>query len=83
VNADPFQDIERFAVRAAIYQLARRKRTRVCFCLGVGWAVTMALELGSLRDALIYAHAGEDKARKAAEEVAGYERAGSPPSRAS
>jgi hypothetical protein len=33
----------------------------------------MALMLGSLRDALVAAGAPEDKATKAAEEVAGYE----------
>jgi hypothetical protein len=33
----------------------------------------MALQLGALRDALTDAGASEDKARKAAEEVAGYE----------
>ena len=34
----------------------------------------MALQLGSLRDALIEAGASEEKASKAAEELAGYER---------
>jgi hypothetical protein len=34
----------------------------------------MALQLGSLRDALIEAGASEEKAAKAAEELAGYER---------
>ena len=33
----------------------------------------MALQLGALRDALLEAGASEDKARKAAEELAGYE----------
>jgi hypothetical protein len=33
----------------------------------------MALELGALRDALVDAGADPDKARKAAEELAGYE----------
>lgn len=34
----------------------------------------MALQLGALRDALIEAGASTDKAAKAAEELAGYER---------
>lgn len=34
----------------------------------------MALELGALRDALIEAGASPEKARKAAEELAGYDR---------
>jgi hypothetical protein len=33
----------------------------------------MALQLGALRDALIDAGASEDKAKRAAEEMAGYE----------
>jgi len=33
----------------------------------------MALQLGALRDALLEAGVSEDKARKAAEEMAGYE----------
>jgi hypothetical protein len=33
----------------------------------------MALQLGALRDALLDAGASEDKARRAAEELAGYE----------
>jgi len=33
----------------------------------------MALRLGALQDALLSAHADEDKARQAAEEIAGYE----------
>jgi hypothetical protein len=34
----------------------------------------MALQLGALRDALVEAGASEEKASKAAEELAGYER---------
>jgi hypothetical protein len=34
----------------------------------------MALQLGALRDALVEAGASEEKAQKAAEEMAGYDR---------
>jgi hypothetical protein len=39
-----------------------------------GGETEMALQLGALRDALIEAGATPDKANKAAEELAGYER---------